>query len=66
MRRNATFLCLIGGAALITALFVVPYFNDVGRLWLAIPMFVFFVIVAVYGCHNPMPQRRKKTSTRTE
>jgi len=62
MRENATFFVLIGVAAVIIGAFVVPYLRDTGHVLLVIPIALFFVGLAVYGCHNPAPRPRKKGS----
>jgi predicted membrane channel-forming protein YqfA (hemolysin III family) len=62
MRENATYFVLIGVAAVIVGAFVVPYLRDTGHVLLCIPIVVFFVGLAVYGCHNPAPKPRKKNS----
>jgi peptidoglycan/LPS O-acetylase OafA/YrhL len=67
MRRNATFFVLIGVAAAIVVLFVVPFLRDTGHPLLGIPIVIFFVLLIVYGRHNAVPkQRRKNSSLRSE
>ena len=67
MRRNATFFVLIGVAAAIVVIFVVPYLRDTGHPLLCIPLVIFFVLLIVYGRHNAVPkQREKKSSLRPE
>ena len=59
MRGNITFLVLVGIAALITALFLVPYLADIGHPSASIPFFVFLAILFVYGRHNPKPKPKR-------
>ncbi len=58
MRENATFLVLIGIAAAIVVVFLYPFLRDYGRTWLIVPIAAFFVVLLIYGRHNPRPKRR--------
>jgi len=51
---------MIAVAAVIVAVFVVPYLADTGHNLLAIPIFAFLGVLAIYGCHNPAPRPRGK------
>ena len=61
MKGNVTFLVLVGIAAALTALFLVPYLRDIGHVFVSIPIFVFLALLFIYGRHNPMPRRRPKS-----
>jgi membrane protein implicated in regulation of membrane protease activity len=60
MRENGSFLLMIAIAAIIVAVFVVPYLADTGHKLLAIPLFAFLALLAIYGRHNPAPRPREK------
>ena len=51
---------MIAIAAIIVAVFVVPYLADTGHNLLAIPIFGFLALLAVYGRCNPVPRPRGK------
>ena len=57
MRQNATFLLLIGIAGAIVVLFLFPFLRDYGHTWLIVPIAAFFVVLVIYGRHNPRPKR---------
>jgi len=61
MRENATFLVLMGVAATIVVLFLFPYVMDIGHPWVISGVVIFFVLLLIYGRHNPAPRRRPKT-----
>jgi hypothetical protein len=61
MKGNVTFLLLVGVAALITALFLVPYLSDIGHPSASIPFFVFFAVLFIYGRHNSKPKPKLKS-----
>jgi hypothetical protein len=60
MRTNATFLVLVGIAALITALFLLPYLYDMGHTGIAVAIFVFLGVLLFYGWHSKLPARKAK------
>ena len=60
MRGNVTFLILIGIAALITALFLLPYLRDTGHTGIAVTLFVLLGVLVFYGRHNPAPRPKSK------
>jgi hypothetical protein len=60
MKGNLTYLLLIGVAAAIVALFIFPYFRDIGHPQAIIPIFVVLALLFIYGRHNPQPKRRPK------
>jgi hypothetical protein len=57
MRQNATLLVLLGIAAAIVGIFVFPFLRDYGRTWLIVPIAAFFVLLLIYGRHNPRHRR---------
>jgi hypothetical protein len=61
MKGNVTFLVLVGVAAALVALFLVPYLRDIGHVFASVPIFVFLALLFIYGRHNPMPRRRPKS-----
>jgi hypothetical protein len=61
MRENATFLVLMGIAGTIVVLFLFPYLRDIGHPWVISGVVIFFVLLLIYGRHNPAPRRRPKT-----
>jgi hypothetical protein len=60
MRGNVTFLILIGIAALITALFLLPYLRDIGHPGIAVVIFVFLGVLVFYGRQNPAPKPKSR------
>ena len=61
MKGNVTFLVLIGVAALLLALFLVPYLEDIGHPAAAIPFFAFLALLFIYGRHNVYPRPKSKS-----
>ncbi len=57
MRENATFLVLIAIAIAIVVVFLFPFLRDYGHTWLIAPIAAFFVVLLIYGRHNPRPRR---------
>jgi len=57
MRENATLLVLVGIAAAIVVLFLLPFLRDYGHTWLIVPIAAFFVLLLIYGRQNPRPKR---------
>jgi len=62
MKANAAYFCMLGIAAAICVIFLLPFMIDTGHKLLAIPMFAVLVLAAIYGRCNPAAVRRKKSS----
>jgi peptidoglycan/LPS O-acetylase OafA/YrhL len=60
MKQNATFFVLMGVAVGIVVVFLFPFLRDFGHPWLMAPIAAFFVLLVIYGRHNPTPKRRPK------